>query len=135
MKTVKTAEELGMAIKDEEDYIYVEGDLKNKVLRIKATTSVAWVIAGGAIAAAITLFLATPATIVGTAPLGGAGGVISFTGATTAAATAVTILGLPAVTVAISIGVAAGGYGAITKMRDKYSVETKSDKGIILKKR
>lgn len=37
MKTVKTAKELGLAIKNKEDYIYVEGDLKNKVIRIKAT--------------------------------------------------------------------------------------------------
>lgn len=42
MKTVKTSKELGEAIKSNEDYIYVEGDLKNKVIRIKATGKIAW---------------------------------------------------------------------------------------------
>ena len=68
MKTVKTAKELGLAIKNEESYIYVEGDLKNKVLIIKATGKIAWVIAGGSIAAAIALYLATPAATVASAP-------------------------------------------------------------------
>lgn len=32
MKTVKTSKELGEAIKSNKDYIYVEGDLKTKLL-------------------------------------------------------------------------------------------------------
>lgn len=135
MRTVRTAKELGIAIKEKEDYIYVEGDLQNKVIRIKAVGKTAWIIAGGSLATAIALYLATPATTVASAPIGGFAGAIPFTGATTAAATAVTILGLPAVTVAITIGIAAGGYGAIISMRDKYSIEYKSDQGIILKKK
>jgi hypothetical protein len=135
MRTVRTATELGKAIKEKEDYIYIEGDLKNKVVRIKAVGTTAWILAGGSLATAIALYLATPATTVVSAPVGGIVGAIPFTGATTAAAAAITILGLPAVTVAITIGMAAGGYGAITAMRDKYSIESKSDNGIILKKK
>lgn len=135
MRTVKTATELGNAIKEKEDYIYIEGDLKNKVTRIKAVGTTAWIIAGGSLATAIALYLATPATTAVSSPVGGIAGAIPFTGATTAAAAAVTILGLPAVVVAITVGVAAGGYGAITAIRDKYSIESKSDNGIILKKK
>jgi hypothetical protein len=135
MKTVKTAQELGKAIKANEEYIYIEGDLKNKVIRIKAVGKVAWLIAGGSIAAAIYLYLSTPATTAASVPLGGVGGALSFTGATTAAATAVTILGVPAVTVAITVGIAAGGYGAITSMRETYVIESSSENGIILKKK
>lgn len=135
MKTVTTAKELGKAIKENEDYIYVEGDLKNKVLRIRATGKVAWIVAGGSIATAIALYLATPAATAVSAPAGGIVGAIPFTGATTAAATAVTIIGLPAVTVAITVGIAAGGYGAVTALRDKYTIESKSDSGITLRKK
>lgn len=135
MRTVRTATELGKAIKEKEDYIYIEGDLKNKVVRIKAVGTTAWIIAGGSIATAIALYLATPATTAASAPVGGIVGAIPFTGATTAAAAAGAILGLPSVAVAITVGIAAGGYGAITAMRDKYSIESKSDNGIILKKK
>lgn len=38
----KTAEELGKAIKNNEDTIEIEGNLKNEVFRIKATGKVAW---------------------------------------------------------------------------------------------
>ena len=31
MITVKTSEELGKALKEKEEYIYIEGDLKNKI--------------------------------------------------------------------------------------------------------
>lgn len=36
----KTSEELGKAIKNQEEFIEIEGDLRNKVIRIKAAGKV-----------------------------------------------------------------------------------------------
>lgn len=40
----KTAKELSEAIKEETDVIEVEGDLSNKIVRIKVTGKVAWAV-------------------------------------------------------------------------------------------
>ena len=55
MVTVRTAKELGQALKSNEHYIYVEGDLKNKIIRIKAVGKIAWILAIGSLATAISL--------------------------------------------------------------------------------
>jgi len=132
METVRTAKELGVALKKNESYIYVEGDLKNKIIKIKLAGKLAWVVAGGAIAAAVALYIATPAATVATA---GAGGLVSFTGSATAATAAVTILGLPATVVAITIAVTAGGYASLSSLRDEYEIVKKESNGILLKKK
>lgn len=49
--------ELGKALQDGIDSIEIEGNLKDKVLRIKASGKVAWVIALGAIAIAVIVAL------------------------------------------------------------------------------
>jgi len=102
MKTVRTFKELAEALKSSESYIYVEGDLKNKIVRIKATERVA----SGGIGSSIT-----------------------------AATVATTILGIPATTVAISVAVAAGGFAAITSLRNNYTIEKKETNGILLRKK
>ena len=51
---VKNAKELGQAIKDGMDVIELEADLAKKVIKIKATGNVAWGVAAGALAVAIT---------------------------------------------------------------------------------
>ena len=132
MKTVRTSKELGKALKNNESYIYVEGDLKNKIIRIKIAGRLAWAVAGASIATAVALYLASPAATITT---GGVGGAISFTGSATAATVASTILGIPATTVAISIAVAAGGFGAITSLRNNYIIERKDSNGMLLKKK
>jgi len=132
MKTVRTSEELGKAIKAQEEFIYIEGDLKRKIVRLKATGKIAWGIAGASIASAVALYLATPAVTVATAPAAGVGGAISFTGSATAA---ITILGVKATWVAVSVAVAAGGYGAIRSLRDGYSIISKDEKGLMLKRK
>ena len=116
MKTVKTSKELGEAIKSNEDYIYVEGDLKNKVIRIKATGKIAWALAVGSLATAITLYLTLPATLTVSTTAGGpvgtaVGGAISFTGGLFTSTVAATALGVKAAAVAIGIGEAFGGVG------------------------
>lgn len=140
MKTVKTSKELGEAIKSNEDYIYVEGDLKNKVIRIKATGKIAWALAVGSLATAITLYLTLPATLTVSTTAGGpvgtaVGGAISFTGGVVTSTVVATALGVKAAAVAIGIGVAFGGVGGVITLRDKYIIVNKDEDGIILKKK
>jgi len=130
--SVKTIIELVKAIMNDTSRIEIEGDLANKVYKLKIVGPLAWGVAFVAISGAVYLYLATPAA---TATTAGAGGVISFTGGTAAAATAVTILGISSTSVAISIGVAAGGVGAITTLRDKYQVVERSHNRMVLKRK
>lgn len=135
MKTVKSAKELGEAIKNKEEYIYIEGDLKNRIIKIKATGKIAWAIAGVAIASAVGLYLSAPATAVATAPAGGVGSVVSFCGSAAAAGAATTILGINATAVAMSVAIAAGGIGAINLLRDDYKIVRNDNKGMLLERK
>lgn len=135
MKTVKSAKELGEAIKNKEEYIYIEGDLKNRIIKIKATGKIAWAIAGVAIASAVGLYLSAPATAVVTAPAGGVGSVVSFGGSAAAAGAATTILGINATAVAMSVAIAAGGIGAINLLRDDYKIVRNDNKGMLLERK
>lgn len=117
----KTEKELASAIERKEDYIEIEGNLAKKTIRIKCVGKFAWVVCGASLAAAIALYLATPEVTVVSAPVGGAGGAISFTGALATTTVAATSLGT-ATTTAIALGVAAGGIGAVNTLRDKYIV-------------
>lgn len=132
MIIVKDEKALAKAIKDGQDSIYVEGDLKNKIIRIKVTGKVAWAVCFAAIAAAVALYFITPAATVTT---GGIGGAISFTGSTAIGATAVTILGVKATTVAISLAIVAGGCGVLTSLRNNYKISRKDHNGILLQKK
>ncbi len=131
MSTVSNAMELGQAIEREDNTIVIEGDLRKKVVRIKATGKVAWLVAGGAIAVAIVAILAMPAATA-TGPFGlvaegvalGAGG-----------AGAVGVLGIPATVAAISIGVGAKSKKAINKLRDDYDMKDSGNKLILTRKR
>lgn len=133
MKTVSTNKELAIALKSDEQYIKVIGDLTNKVKRIKRVRNTAWGIAAGAIATSITLALATPAATVATAPAGGVGGAIPFTGSALAGGTAALFIGAAA-KAALALGVAAGGIGVVNKVRNNYSIQQTGDGYIILKK-
>ena len=140
MKKVRTSKELGLAIKNGESYIYIEGDLKNKVLRIKFAGKLAWGIAFTSIAAAVALYLAAPAVTTAGAAVGGpagaaVGGAISFTGSAVAVPTAITILGVSATKLAIVVGVVSGGTAGIMKLRDKYEIVENNDKILTLKKK
>lgn len=59
--------ELGKALQDGIDSIEIEGNLKDKVLRIKASGKVAWVIALGAIAIAVIVALSNTLANIGEA--------------------------------------------------------------------
>ena len=123
---VTTSKELGQAIKEEKDTIIVEGDLTKKVVRIKATGKVAWGVAAAALGIGVFAIVHTPHATVATAPAGGVGGAISFT--------AGAILG-PAAITALTVAVAAGGIGALKTLREKYKIQSKEDKKLVLKRK
>lgn len=134
MKKCKTSKELAEAIKNKEDYIVIEGDLKNKVFRIKAVGPVAWGVCAAALVVAITSYSTMPVATAATAPTGGVGGAVSAVSGVAATTVAAATLGT-ATTSAIAIGVAAGGIGALTALRDKYKIVEKDDKQIKLKRK
>ena len=110
---VRTEEELAEAIENGEDTIEIEGGLKEGILKIKATGKVAWVVAIGAIGVAVTIVITTGGT---GAP---ASGIIGIG--------AVSVLGLPAAISAVGIAVAAGGVGALNKLRNYKIIENNED--------
>lgn len=77
-KHCKDSKELAKAIKNGEDSIIVEGDLKNKVIRIKLTGKLAWSVCAVSLGEAIMFYMATPEATVASAPAGGVGGVIIY---------------------------------------------------------
>ena len=125
----KTAKELSEAIKEETDLIEVEGDLSNKVVRIKVTGKVAWAVCAVSLAAAISFAIAAGATAA-FPPVGGANA-LAFTAAM---GTVAGVLGTAAGP-ALAIGVAAGGIGALTALRNRYSIVKKEMGSVILKKK
>ena len=121
-KSVHTEEELGKGLNDDEETIEIEGDLRNKELKIKATGKVAWAVAVGCIAVAIAAILVSPAS----------GGASSAVGVIVAPA-AFAALGMPVAVSAIAIAVAAGGVGALNKLR-RYKVVANDNNRLVLKK-
>lgn len=131
---VKTSKELGQAIKEEKETIEIEGDLAAKVVRIKATGKVAWGVAAAALGIGVFAIVHAPHATVVTAPAGGVGGAISFTGGAVSTGTAGAILG-PAAITALTVAVAAGGIGALTTLRNKYKIDSKEKNKLILKRK
>lgn len=119
--------ELGRAIKRGDDTIEITGDLKEKVVKIKVTGKVAWLVCIGAIGVAIT-------SIVVTAGSGGVASVPSALISMPALAGAVGILGGSTTITAVTIAIVGGGVGALNKLRG-YRIEKISDEKIILHKR
>lgn len=115
---VKTEKELGEALKRDDDMIQIEGDVANKVFKIKATGKVAWVIAIGAIGVAVTLSF-------------GSGGAAAPVGMVIAPA-AVTVLGASATYGAIAIAIAAGGVSALGKLRNNYKEISRTENSLLL---
>lgn len=131
---VRTPKELGKAIKEDKETIEIEGDLAAKVIRIKATGKVAWGVAAAALGVGIFAIVHTPHATVATAPVGGAGGAISFTGGAVSTGAAGAILG-PAAITALTVAVTAGGLGALTTLRNKYKIANKSKNRLTLQKK
>lgn len=130
-KYCKNEKDLKDAINDKEDEIYIEGDVKNWVIKIKATGSVAWAVCIGCIAIAIAIIIASgPAAAV--KPEAGAAALVS--GTVIIGAAAKQILGSALIPV-ITFGVMTGGIGALTTLREKYKIVEKTDKYIKLERK
>ena len=127
MSIVKTEKELGEALKREDEYIEIEGNLAEATVKIRAAGTVAWAIAIGAIGIAVYAAIATIGT-------GGTATPVTGTAALAATPAAVAILGGAATYTAISVAVAAGGVGALTSLRS-YKEVSRSHHKLILKKR
>lgn len=123
MARVSTEKELAKAVKNEEMEIIIEGDLAKKVVRIKAVGNVAWLVAAGAIAVAITSVLTAPTTA----------GISAVVGAPAMAATVTTLGGVSVTTAAVAIAVAGGGVACLNKLRE-YDIEKKNDNKVVLRK-
>lgn len=117
---ISSEEDLGEALKNERDTIEIEGDLKRKVLKIKATGKIAWAIAFAAIGIAVTILIASGGTGAPASGLIGGG--------------AAAILGLPTAISAVSIAVAAGGVGALNSLRSYEIVEKSAGKVVLRRK-
>lgn len=130
---ISTSKELGQAIKEEKETIEIEGDLVAKVIKIKATGKVAWGVAAAALGIGVFAIVHTPHATVATAPVGGVGGAISFGSSLVSTGVAGAILG-PAAITAFSIAVAAGGMGALNKLR-QYKIVNKTEGHLTLKRK
>ena len=113
-----TAKDLSTAMSSDTDVIYIEGDLKKHVIRIKAIGGVAWAVCAAAIAVAVVCYLNAPVAVVAAPPAGGAALVAGIT----LSGAAATVLG-PAAETAITVAVAAGGVGVLNTLRDQYKIE------------
>ena len=119
-----TEKELGEALKNNQDTIEVEGDLKERVLKIKATGKGVW----AACAVCITVAVAVAVVTISS------GGIATPITGPTAALTlgvAATTLGMPTAVAATGIAIAGGGVGVLNKLR-KYRIEKVSETKIIL---
>ena len=128
MARVRTEKEFGEAIKNGEPTIEIEGDLANKTIRLRATGTVAWAIAFAAIGiSASAAIIAVKSRDPKTTTISGA---VAFA----AAPVAVGTLGASVSTTALAIAVAAGGVGALSKVRSYEEVE-RTDGRLILRKK
>ncbi|MGM0582962.1 MAG: hypothetical protein ACQETL_19960 [Bacteroidota bacterium] len=122
---IDNEKDLGKALKKDQETIEIEGSLKDKVIRIKATGKVAWTIAIGSIGIAVVAILYPVPEL---ATQTGAKGIAALTGGA-----AVGILGAGTAASAISIAVAAGGVATLNKLRG-YKITSKSGDKIVLRK-
>lgn len=127
-------DELAKAVENDEDRIVIEGDLKNQVIKIKATGKVAYVVAIGAVAVAVTAITLSNKKSASTSARhmeATVASVIAAGGAISAAA----VWGIPTTKAAISMAVTARSSSVLTKLIDNYDIVEKSSKVIVLKRK
>ena len=117
---INSKKDLAEALDRGDDTIVIEGDLKNSVIRIRATGAVAWLVAIGAIGIAV---VATIAAI----PTGGTSELAAFA----MAPAAIAVLGGSTTIAAIAIAVSAGGVGALTKLMAYKEVSRTADQLVL----
>lgn len=120
--SITNDKELGEALKAQKDTIEIEGNLKNKVLKIRATGTIAWAVCIGAIGITVVAILAIP---IRPRLLGS-----ENTNITTY------FTHRPIIILAIGIAIVSGCIAAyLNKLRSKYYVAKKTDNKLILKKK
>lgn len=122
--TVTTEKELANAINnDSVSEIEIKGDLKEKVVKIRAKGKVAWAIAVGAITIAVLLIISSPVTL-------GTQSIVSLP----ALGPAVAVLGVGVTLSAVQIAAAAGGVAILAYIREGMKVVDEGSNYIVLKK-
>lgn len=130
MRTVDNAQDLGKAINEGQEEITIEGNLANKVIKIKATGKVAWAVAFGAIAVAVVAILAMPAAAPTGAGFEADGAVVAST-----ASAAVAVLGLSTTIAAVSICLGAKNKEVLDKLYNDYNIVEKNSRYIKISKK
>lgn len=130
MRNVDNAQDLGKAINEGQDEITITGDLKEKVIKIKATGKVAWVIAFGAIGVAVVAIMAMPAT----APTV-YGYVLDSAVVASTAGTAVTVLGWSTTIAAVSVCLGAKNKKVLDMLYKNYKIVEKNSRYIKISKK
>jgi hypothetical protein len=125
--SVTTEAELADAVNRNEDTIIIEGDLAKRTVRIKATGSVAWVVAIGSIGIVFYGVVATLGT-------GGAAAPIATVGFAAGSAAAISVLGAAATTAAISMAVSVRSLSVLKKLRGNYKIAINSGDKVTLKR-
>lgn len=127
--SINSDDDLSDALKRGDSTIEIEGSLADKVIKIKATGQVSWLIAAGAIAiavyAAITFVPMAAGSGGAAVPLNGAMAVSGATGA-------VAILGAGATATAIAMAVRARGTGVLSDLRAKYKIVEQKQGHVVL---
>lgn len=131
MATARNRSELNEAMKRGESTIEITGDLAKKVIRLKATGAVAWAIAIGAIGVAV---VAAAAFLPASVATGGAAAPIDGAIVVAAMTPAVTVLGGEVAMLALGLATAAGGVGALTRLRSGYKIIDQSTNHVVLSK-
>lgn len=132
MAYVRNEEELVNAINGKQSTIEFEVNFAKKIMKIKATGAVAWLLAASAISISVyASIMMIPATVAS----GGSAALVGASATAVSAGTAVAILGAAAATTAIRIGVKGKGMGVIKDLRDKYDILEQSDTKLILKRK
>jgi hypothetical protein len=126
-----TSEDLVDALIHEAGTIEAYAKLGDAVIAIKATGAVAWGVCAGCLAVAITSYIAAIPSGIAT---GGTGTVAFAVAGTAAAAVPASILGA-AITPVLTIGITAGGIGALSTLRDKYKIVEKRKDCIVLERK
>lgn len=121
---VKTEKELASAIEKNESTITIEGSLAKKTIRIKATGTVSWAIAFGAISITFYAVIATMRTGGTAAPAAAAFSAVG-------AGASLSVLGTAATTAAISMAVATRSLSVLKKLRGDYKI-IKQSEGIVV---
>lgn len=124
---MKSSEELGKALKNKEDILVIEGDLRKRVIKIRATGKIAWAIAIGCIGLAF-FALATILTSAGTSS------VVAIPSELLLGTAASTILGYHTAVSALAISIAAGGVHYLDDLREYEKVSDK-DNVLILRRK